>query len=54
VLSVPDGFAMLLESMLTELGALDLKTLHEHVCDPNSSPALRILIQVTDKSRCPE
>ena len=43
---VPDEFHMILESIILELAQLELMTLHQAICDPNSGPALCLLIQV--------
>jgi hypothetical protein len=44
--AVPESFDMILESVVVELSRLSLMDLHQTICDPNSGPALCLLIQV--------
>lgn len=48
--AVPDAFHMMLESVVKDLAALSLVTLHEAVAHPYSGPALCLLVQVRTSS----
>lgn len=43
---VPDAFSMILESIVVELGQLELRALHQILCDVYAGPAICLLVQV--------